>query len=144
MRKLLSLTLSAALVAGTIQQASAETVAVLKDASDQVALQSGKGFFAVSAGTPLSYGDRIVTGPEGHAVVSFSAGKCAGDHQIPPKTLATVSEKTCLDNVAGATAGFKDDYFDWTTVALLGGAVAIGGGVLAYELTQPKKHYVSP
>ena len=147
MKKLLSLTLSAALLAGTVQQASAETVAVVKDASEQVALQSDKGVFRVTAGTPLAYGDRIVTGPKGHAVVSFAAGKCAGDHQIPAGTLATVSEKSCLDTAAGAKAGYKDECCDWTALYVVGGVAAAALGVGIYAATEEnhnKTIYVSP
>jgi len=133
MKKLLSLIISAALVAGTAQQATADPVAVLEDASKQVALQSENGVSAASAGASLAYGDRVITGPEGNAVVSFPAGKCLGKHQVPPSTLATVSENTCLDFVTGAKAELE-----WTTVAIVAG-LAIGGGVLAYELTQNNK-----
>lgn len=138
MKKLFSLTLSAALVGGTVQQASAETVAVLKAATKQVAVQSSKGVSPASAGTPLTYGDHIVTGPEGRAVVSFAAGKCAGDHQVPPSALAALSESSCLDIVTGARAEVE-----WTSALIVGGMV-IGGAVLAYGLSQSNSSPVSP
>jgi len=131
MRRFLSLSLSAALIAGAAGHAAAAGVAVLKGASQQVAVQSGGGVVAADAGSPLSYGDRIVTGPEGNAVVSFAGGKCAGDHKVPPSALATLSENSCLEIVTGVKAEVE-----WTMVALVGGVV-VGGGILAYELSKP-------
>ncbi|MFZ1110355.1 MAG: hypothetical protein WAN43_18655 [Rhodomicrobium sp.] len=139
MKKVLSLILSTALVAGTAQQALAEANAVLKDASQQVAVQSDKGVLPAGSGTTLAYGDRVITGPEGHAVVSFASGKCAGDYQVPAKSLATVSENTCLVIETGARAEA-----DWTAIAVVAG-LGVGVGVLAYELSNNKKSQpVSP
>jgi hypothetical protein len=142
MKKVLSLILSASLVAGTGQQALAATAAVLKDASQQVAVQNDKGVLPAKSGAALAYGDRIITGPDAHAVVSFASGKCAGDHQVPAKSLATVSEKACLVIETGARAEA-----DWTALAVVAG-IALGGGLLAWGLSSSddnhKSHPVSP
>jgi len=125
MKKVFIVILSAALVAGPAQQAVAEPVAILQDASQQVAVQNEKGISRAVPGTALAYGDRIATGPEGNAVVSFPAGKCIGQHRVPPNTLAAVSENSCLDSVTGAEA-------QWQIWALL--AAAGLAAFLFYEL----------
>lgn len=138
MKKVLSTTLSITLLVGSAVQALAETVAVLKDASQQVAVQNDKGVLSARSGLALAYGDRIITGPEGHATVSFASGKCAGDHQAPAKSLAIVSEETCLAIETGARAEA-----DWTAIAIVAG-LAVGGGVIAYELSNNSSSQVSP
>jgi hypothetical protein len=134
MKRVFIVILSAALIAGPAQQAMAGSVAILQNASQQVAVQNQKGISRAVPGTALAYGDRIATGPEGNAVVSFPAGQCLGNHLVPPRTIATVSEKSCLDFVTGAKADLE-----WQTIAILAG-LAIGGGVLAYELTRGSNH----
>jgi hypothetical protein len=104
MKKVFIVILSAALIAGPAQQAMAESVAVLQDSSRQVAIKNEKGILPATSGTFLAYGDHVITGPEGTAVVSFMPGRCVGNHRVPPSTVAILSENTCLEFVTGTKA----------------------------------------
>jgi hypothetical protein len=132
MKKVFVVILSAALITAPAQQALAEPVAVLQDASKQVAVKNQKGILPATSGTSLAYGDHVITGPEGTAVVSFTPGKCHGNHQVPPSTVAILSENTCLEFVTGTEA-----QAEIIAIGIVLG-IAVGGGIVIYELSKSK------
>lgn len=140
MKRVFIVILSAALIAGPAQQAVAEPFAILQDASQQVAVQNKKGISRAVPGTALAYGDRIATGPEGDAVVFFPAGKCIGQHRVPPDTLATVSENYCLDSVTGAEAQWQI----WAILAAAGATAFIVYELYKLTKLKPRELPVSP
>ena len=107
----------------------AQTVAgTISTASGAVQLQRGTIVTGVSAGTAVNVGDRVITGPGGHAVVTLSDGS---------QLELGESSNMVIDNHALAPAGGRAA----TQVSLFGGVlrsvVSATGGTPNFEVHTP-------
>ncbi|MBY6242463.1 hypothetical protein [Methylosinus sp. Sm6] len=110
--------------------ALAAPVAVVRETSGQVSIQTVEGIVTANRGTQLSEGDRLAVG-NGSATVSYLRGKCKGEREIGPRSIAviSVSGKECSKRIEGAKAQSSDP--DLSGYILPGAAILAGGGIAA-------------
>jgi hypothetical protein len=107
----------------------AQTVAgTISTASGAVQVQRGATVTGVSPGTPVNVGDRVITGPGGHAIITLTDGS---------QLELGESSNMVLDNHALAPAGGRAA----TQVSLFGGVlrsvVSVAGGTPNFEVHTP-------
>lgn len=81
-----------------------------------VLVDQGAGFIQIAGDTELNFGDRVLVGDGGQAVLSYG-GECTLPLQAPSMT--TVTETKCAVSTQGENGG-------GTAVVLLGAAAAAG------------------
>lgn len=115
--------------------ALAVPVAVVRETSGQVSIQTAEGIVTASRGTQLSEGDRLAVG-DGSVTVFYLRGKCKGEREIGSRSIAviSVSAQECSKRIEGAKAQSVDPGLSEYVVpglALLVGAGGLAAGVAA-------------
>lgn len=121
--------LAVILASGLVATASAAT---LSDVSGRVMVDSGKGFVKVSANSEVPAGSRVLVSKGGQALLAYADGcsKTLGPNSVT--TVVTSGACKPLTQVAGQAAGGGGGVNPW----LLGGAGAVGGGLIGYAIGQ--------